>query len=64
MYVSFRQFLTEGGNVFRLSSDQPPEPIKREHIAPTLRSFQAELARWFPKMRSSFATMTPLGSVG
>lgn len=64
MYPSFRQFLNEGGNVFRLSSEHPPEPIKREHIAPTLKAFQAELARWFPTMRTSFATMTPLGSVG
>lgn len=64
MYQTFRQFITEGGNVFRASSEQPPVPIKREHIPNTLRAFQAELARIFPKKAQTFQALRPLGSVG
>lgn len=56
------EFLTEGGNVF---SGQTA-PIKREHIAPTLQAYFAELKSLFPQKAKIFTekTFEPLGSVG
>ena len=45
-----------GGNIFTLT-----EPIKKEHIGPTLDKFKEELSKIFPKISFDFIT---LGSAG
>ena len=56
------EFLIEGGNVF---SGQTAA-IKREHIAPTLAAYFAELKSLFPQKAKIFTEkiFEPLGSVG
>jgi hypothetical protein len=60
--LSFTQFLTEGGNVFKGQTAS----IALEDIEPTLNAYFAELKKLFPKKASIFNTQHfhPLGSVG
>ena len=58
-FKGFKEFLTEGGNIFGSTG-----PIKKEWIDPTLKQYYKELGRLFPKKKSVFKSFTPVGSVG
>lgn len=60
--ITFKEFITEGGNVFKGKTAS----IKLEHITPTLEAYFTELKHIFPKKASIFNLnhFKPLGSVG
>lgn len=59
-FFGLRHFLLrEGGNVF-----EQTEPIKKEHIQPTLANFFGEFKSIFPKAGVHFEKVRTLGSVG
>ena len=63
--ISFSDFykntgiLEEGGNVFEETA-----PIKKEHIAPTLKEFYKQFGEVFPQAKLHFEGIRTLGSVG
>jgi hypothetical protein len=60
--ITFKQYLTEGGNVFKGKTGS----IDLANIEPTLNSYFAELKKLFPLKANIFDTKhcVPLGSVG
>lgn len=60
-YSKWREFLLEGGNVFK---GEQVGPIPMEFIQPTLQRYYEELSRLFPMHAADFQNFSPLGSVG